>query len=131
MRNCNSDWEMEKLFSPCCTHPPMVEFVFLDWPRRGVPRHQDGEGGGRSGRDVGGGGGEVHLGLGGDGQGVAGEAGALLVVSHHPDGVGGAWQEPLQRDLLQGAPRRVDDPLSEQTSSEWHGVLKPTQKFSL
>ena len=109
----------------------MVEFVLLDSARRGVPRHQDGEGGGGSGRDVGGGGGEVHLGLGGDGQGVAGEAGALLVVSHHPDGVGGAWQEPLQGDLLQGAPRRVDDPLSEQTSSEWHGVLKPTQKFSL
>ena len=87
---------MEKLFSPCCTHPPMVEFVLLDWPRRGVPRHQDGEGGGRPGRDVGGGGGEVHLGLGGDGQGVAREAGALLVVSQHPHRVGGPGLQALQ-----------------------------------
>ena len=91
----------------------MVEFVFLDFVSRRVPTHQDGEGRGRPGRDVGRGGGEVDLGLGGDAHGEAGDPGALLVVSQHPDGVGGAGQETLQGDLLQGAPGGVDDSLSE------------------
>ena len=91
----------------------MVEFVFLHSVSRGVPPHQDREGGGGPGRDVGRGGGQVHLGLGGDAHRGAGEAGALLVVSQDPDGVGGAGLETLQGDLLQGDPGGVDDALSE------------------
>ena len=91
----------------------MVEFVFPDLVSRGIPPHQDGEGRGRPGRDVGRGGGQVDLGLGGDADGGAGDPGALLVVSQHPDGVGGAGQEALQGDLLQGAPGGVDNALSE------------------
>ena len=91
----------------------MVEFVFLHSVSRGVPPHQDRKGRGGPGRDVGRGGGQVHLRLGGDADREAGEAGALLVVSQHPHGVGRAGQEALQGDLLQGAPGGVDDALSE------------------
>ena len=74
----------------------MVEFVFLHLITRGVPPHQDREGRGRPGGDVGRGGGQVHLRLGGDADGEAGEAGALLVVSQHPHRVGGPGLEALQ-----------------------------------
>ena len=74
----------------------MVEFVFPDLVSRGVPPHQDGEGRGWPGGDVCRGGGEVHLGLGGDAGGETGEAGALLVVSQHPHRVGGPGLEALQ-----------------------------------
>ena len=97
----------------------MVKFVFLHWAGRAVPPHQDGEGRGGPGRDVGRGGGQVHLGLGGDADREAGEAGALLVVSQHPDGVGGAGQQPLQGDLLQRPSGGVDHPLSE------HNIISP------
>ena len=94
----------------------MVEFVFLHLVLRPVPPHQDGEGRGGPGRDVGRGGRQVHLGLGGDAGGLAGDAGALLVVSQDPDGVGGAGQETLQGNLLQGAPGGVDNALPEQNN---------------
>ena len=90
----------------------MVKFVFLDLISRRVPPHQDGEGRGGPGGDVSRGGGEVHLGLGGDAGGEAGEAGALLVVSQDPDGVGGAGLETLQGDLLQSASGGVNNALS-------------------
>ena len=105
------------------THPPVVQLVLLHFLRRRVPADQDGEGRGGPGGDVGRGRGQVHLGLGGDGHREAGEAGALLVVGHDPDGVGGAGEETLQGDLLQGAPGGVDDSLPERQLLE-----TPTKK---